>query len=320
MASGSSSSVGPRSSEGQRLDRLKNLHAHQLPAWEGMEHFITYDRSSVHKPPQAPSSSPSSSTHLVGQAQRPRRTPSTLQEQQRVRKRIEQLYDDLPPLQQEEEDDEDFEDNRSLARFSQETNKWLLFAGVFALITTLFIVNFSTLPHQAQQRRRSVAALQYLAQLSQQLDVVPVMDPTTNAVSIALKPFNLSGYLDSEPTLAMLIRDELVAKLWCTSLVFTSLAAMTVLMIKQWLMSCTLANWPSFYDSDPEDSLRDEERLRLRRPSAQRMAEMRKTRKETLRKTEKWEMAVPFLMYTAVGMFMFGVLARVGSSMWIQMA
>lgn len=100
----------------------------RIPQLEGMKHVFTYDRSSVHKPPQAPSASlRSSPTPAAARGSRTGSPPSNARQRLRAQKRSDALYADLPPLQQVEEDDEDYEDNKTFMQYSAETNRWLLF-------------------------------------------------------------------------------------------------------------------------------------------------------------------------------------------------
>lgn len=298
-----------------RLGRDQTL---QLPTFEGRQHFVTYDRSSVHKPLQAPSSSslptPATVPASKNTAQTTRQLPSRIHAHQRARRRTsaEQVFADLPPLEQEEEDDEDLEDERTLSRYQKESNNWLLFSGVFALITTLSITNFTIMPHHAASRQASQEILAHLHLLSEQMTETPYQAP--NSLPAILRSYNLSRFSQPpQPTLVTEIRDEWVPALWYSSLIFTLMGTMLTLTIKQWLMKCTFSTFPSFFDPDTPESLEDTERLRLRRPSAQRKAEMRKTRKDTLSRIEKMKKALPFLMYSAVGMFVCGVMAKLGS-------
>ncbi|KAI0345754.1 hypothetical protein BDW22DRAFT_910726 [Trametopsis cervina] len=162
-----------RSSSGAvgKLGRHETLYDFRLAEQlDTAKHFFTYDRSSIHRPPQTPSNTSTPASDAVTtvakdpeptRQQIPVRNPT----QQRLRKRIEDKFADLPPLQ-EEEDDEDTEDRQAVARYSKESNNWLLFAGVFALLTTIFITSFTLLPHQIASRQANLEMLANLARPS----------------------------------------------------------------------------------------------------------------------------------------------------------
>lgn len=101
---------------------------------EGKQHFVSYDRSSIHKPPQTPtrqSLPPPSSSRSSGS--RNAQPPLMITTQQQSRRRTRDDFADLPPLQQLDEDDEDNEDERTLSRYQKESNSWLLFVCLSAL-------------------------------------------------------------------------------------------------------------------------------------------------------------------------------------------
>ena len=87
-------------------------------------------------------------------------------------------------------------------------------------------------------------------------------------------------------------------------------------------MSCTFATWALYdlEDDEPgpnEKPKTSEDERREYAKIKKRKEEIRKTRKETLTKTERVKPAVPVLMYSALGMFVCGVVAKLGSLMWI---
>ena len=156
-------------------------------------------------------------------------------------------------------------------------------------------------------------------------------------MSNLFKVLNISEYANPlpPPTLAMEIRDEWAPALWYTSLMITLLGTILILTIKHWLMSCTFATW-TLYDADSEDDeSEDKEKSNSASEQEKEMQKewqelqkahtrmkkhkeaMRKLRKETLRKTEKVKPLVPLMLYSALGMFVFGVMAKLGSLMWI---
>jgi hypothetical protein len=326
----------------------------RCPQWDGVKHFITYDRTSVHKPPHAPSTTASRCTGST------RLHPTGVQSRT-TKKSIGEEDIDLPPLL-DEEDDEDIEDNNTLSQYQAESNRWLLFVcvscsstptsiepclphqlGVFALIVTLFIVNFSKPPHQSQARKQSQLILSHLAALTEQMEASPRLSELSDSFSATLRTFNLSAYLDpTPPTLAMEIRDEWAPALWYSSLMITLMGMMITLLLKHWLMACTFATWPTLSEyelCDLEDALEEDnnsehgkgrvwpdmktrkealERLKtLRNMQAQRKAERRRTRRETMKKTERIKSAVPWLIFSALAMFVFGLVAKVGGLLWI---
>lgn len=169
------------------------------------------------------------------------------------------------------------------------------------------------MPSQTNARQATELLLAHLRQIHLQMESMPQQD--RNALSDVLKAYNFTAQLPRTPTFATEIRDEWVPTLWYSSLMFTVMGTMTTLCIKHWLMSCTF--YPSFFDPDPPEALQDAERLRLRRPSDERKAEMRKARKDTLTKTERIKWTLPYLMYSAVGMFIVGLMAKLGSAIWI---
>lgn len=193
------------------------------------------------------------------------------------------------------------------------TNPFVLQAGVFALIITLFITNFTTLP--AHNTARQAAEL--LTQLRQVAHNIQTLPNRTEILNFNISSIPGLAAATAPPTLVMKIQDDWVPGLWYSSLMFTLMGTMLTLCIKHWLMTCTFSTFPTFFDPDPPESLRDAERLRQRRPSAARKAQLRKTRKETLSKTEMTQWALPWLMYPAVGMFVCGVFAKLGCCMWL---
>ena len=170
------------------------------------------------------------------------------------------------------------------------------------------------IPSQANARQAAELLLAHLKQLSTQMETMQLHDP--NRLQDVLRQYNhtLQSPLPA-PGLAAEIRDEWVPALWYSSLIFTLMGTMLTLCIKHWLMTCTF--FPSYYDPDPPEALRDAERLQELRPSDARKAEMRRTRKESLSKTERTKWALPYLMYSAVAMFIFGLLAKLGSVLWL---
>lgn len=103
----------------------------------------------------------------------------------------------------------------------------------------------------------------------------------------------------------------------------TLMGTILILMIKHWLMACSFAMWvlddddfqpvekPRTFEEELRELQRDHARMKKRKE------EVRKTRKEALRKTERVKHAVPFMMYSALGIFVVGVAAKLGGMVWI---
>ncbi|KIP05365.1 hypothetical protein PHLGIDRAFT_119880 [Phlebiopsis gigantea 11061_1 CR5-6] len=210
-------------------------------------------------------------------------------------------FDDLPPLDILEDDDDD--DARSFSRYQRESNSWLLFSGVLAFIITLFIISFTLPPNQQNTEVNRLLTRHLNQQLRTMADEVIAQGLTL--------PFNLTFAREpaEEPAFARTMCDTWVLALCYLSLGLTLVGAMVTLQIKQRLMACTHSIFPLAPPNPDPRSLR---------AAAVRFTEFKKSRKETMSRTEKVQRVVPPIMYGAVGCFACGVFVKLATFAYLQ--
>ena len=125
-------------------------------------------------------------------------------------------------------------------------------------------------------------------------------------------PFNLTFSPEHavEPAFAREMRDTWVPALCYLSLGLTLIGAMVTLQIKHWLMTCSLSVFPLAPPNPDLPSLR---------AAAVRFTEFKKTRKETVSRTEKVQRVVPPIMYGAVGCFACGVFVKLATFAYLRL-
>lgn len=180
-------------------------------------------------------------------------------------------------------------------------------SGVFALIVTLFITTFTNTPHRRATQEASLALVQQLAPFSAKV----------TSLSLELKgaggqPFNVTVPLPVAiyaPCLATEIRDVWVPTACYLSLLMTLSGAMVTLQVKSWLMTCNMSIFP----------LGPIEDMRALRSAAARIVEYKKARKETVARTDRATRVLPPLIYSAMALFAFGVVAKIGTFAWLTL-
>ncbi|KAF7797470.1 hypothetical protein EIP86_008667 [Pleurotus ostreatoroseus] len=196
---------------------------------ENVRHLLVFDSSFAHQPPPnyslkpaepKPATTPSNNFSIPSIPAIPSALVNTICPEPPVPLPETKTEDtrDIPPLTDFLEDDED-----EVMRFRdahRESNQWLVFLAVFAFINTIFIARLTNTP-----TRYEAAVLAHANTL------LAHAHAARQAAGEALPPFAPHAWPGEEVW---------VPALWYSSLILNVLNTLVVLLVKNWLMSCSV--------------------------------------------------------------------------------
>lgn len=143
--------------------------------------------------------------------------------------------------------------------------------------------------------------------------------PLQNALALYNATYPTYAHTPLEGTLTAEIRDVWVPALWYSSLILTLMGTMLALLIKHWLMGCTMLLYGPYDDSASEGKSRVIFLFHRWQQYKERRKKFKKARKEALKKTRAVIRGLPMLVYPAVGMFVLGILAKLWTAAYTMM-